>query len=431
MGGGPEAALDDAETTPLAYAWKLDPFDGYVKAAPVNYVTKVYLKNVSSSADVNGDGLTGSETQLDFIIPRHLEPLFHHEPNSKGERIPTDLRDWATGDGSGTVAGFRTSTTLKGESLNSLITTSSQLEAVRAALAALDSAVDAELELRAHPVFIAHNLVKVNEFALGKTTKADGSTDYDGDGEIEPAGTVVEYGCDDCHNNGPFFNDTYSLTEKATTDGTDEVSLNFQANDGVIEARAVYFDKGGNQQSLSFLSSVADSGDADSLAELKTRSVVRYELLGFDDLNMWALNSISNDNAKNSIGVAATISMPPVTDWTLSGQTSSTITTDGANKLYIHLNGDDPAAVKLTIPGVSATDPNVFGGVSNLSMSSYPPWIWATDVSSEEVTVIASGNYADITLPLKSTGRKALKVYVKDVEDLTSSSSVYKFYVSP
>ncbi len=469
------------------YTWKTDPYDGSHKLYPFNFLTAVYWKNVAA-IDVNGDGTTGDQG-LDYVLGKFSGSIFNYIANAKGEKIPIELA-------SDTTIPFKGATVPRGPKGNAIFTNAEQINGAQAALANLtlpdgSTGMDAELVFQSEPFGMLHNIVKTDEFVLGKPT-------YN-----STTGEIDEYGCDDCHGynadntKGQFFMAGYSMTSNAVLFSKDadgntvkqgtayNVTADYDqaTSKADLHAHAGYHNHDGTPGTL-----VYATVDTSTYNSVSLRTPKLYEFMGYfkdtdhdgvldsdadDGVDQYG-NAIAGATASNGIpdevehlqeissankkladdtGVTPADVSPGTVSWGVSGAYNSITTTASGNKLFVDLNGDplswtvDPDGVansgdeyteyvSVTIPGVSATYASVFGGTKGLPLqyvnNGDSVSLWSPDVDpSTEMTVnFPSSTTADVTFPLKST-RSAVKLYLSDWDGMQHATDTFKIYVTP
>jgi hypothetical protein len=281
----------------LAFTWKENTakkvIDGLPnsewrrKIYPFNYITAKYWNNISA-VDANGDGFTtgmsnnGTTVAGDPFFMRTIKSYFSYGVNpSTNDRIPVGLAG---------VQGLdsKTGWSVLNQDDGVTFTKPNEIAAFQTLLQS--KAFYPQLVLEAEPYLLMHN-VNSRMSSLGKK-KADGS-----------------YGCTDCHGGASgVFNGSYDLigNGKDSNGATISQAIGWNNTNDVV-TKALYWDRTGAKKSLSFAQS-----NTPPAAPYSTRTIQRWELLGFDAARANTLNAITPQLF--GLGITPVASITPIPD---------------------------------------------------------------------------------------------------------------------
>jgi hypothetical protein len=470
--GSPLTTIGDINAVPLAFTWKENTAKKVINGQPnpewrrriypFNYVTAKYWNN-NSAVDANGDGFTtgmsnnGTIVAGDPFFLRTINNYFTYGVNpTTNNRIPTGL----TG-----VPGLDTKTGWPVLSQEGGVTFTRPTEIAAFQTRLQSNSYYPQLVLEAEPYLLMHN-VNSRLSSLGKK-KADGS-----------------YGCSDCHGAAAgVFNGAYDLMGSGKDANNNTVSQAVSWNNATdVVTKALYWDRTGAQQSLSFSQSTADP-----LAPYATKNIQRWELLGYDAQKLSALNNMVPQ--KFGLGLTPQAIINAITDrdpvllgtqiyvneavslsaadaqvyqgaqvgsatyrWSfsdgspsLTGQSvSKTFTTTGSKTIALTvvdeegLSATSAVAVETVVPNpITITYNNVTKAAtfSGLQMPNYRIRIVWGDGRSQFVTtynaVTAPNGLPTVTVPktYATPGEKTIQVYVLDIGGVTLGYNAVKVLV--
>jgi PKD repeat protein len=277
--GNPLDQASGPETVDLAYSWKettpvkLLP-NGTPNSLwrrliyPFNYVTGIYWNNIGST-DANGDGFTtgmsnnGAIVVGDPFFQRNVKENFVYSVNAENNRVPVGLLNSSAFDAQ----------SMKNGDDAVIFTRPSEIEAYKGLVTAKNAGFVPQLVLESEPYLIMHNILPASVFALGKT-----STDSTG---------KKLAGCSDCHGgSGGIFNGQINMigTGKRSDGSQTPISISWN-NSSDVSTKALYWDKYGTKQTLSF--------SVPSTSPIVSRNPFRWEFLGYDNVRVSALNTVT------------------------------------------------------------------------------------------------------------------------------------------
>lgn len=278
--GNPGLLTPVADAVPLAFSWRENTTQKLVAGSPnpywrrqifpFNYLTGIYWNNVGEK-DANGDGFTtgasnnGTTVIGDPFFARTISAFFSYSTvNASNDRVASGLKgagftaknEWAMTNGAGAVT----------------FTRPAEINAFRQAMTAAEPGFVPQLRLESQPYLVMHNVMpKGRGLALGRPQ------------ELDADGTVIRYGCNDCHGSSEgLFNGSYSLMGTGTpAAGGVALPLTISwSTIGDVLTQAVYWGRDGIAANLDFS------------AGTTTRQPQRWEFLGYDSNRVSALNAI-------------------------------------------------------------------------------------------------------------------------------------------